>query len=310
MRVSSKVTAAFKQVPIADYLAARFTYRSLDGWRELVSDGRVFCNDLPGQADTLVTQGDVVACDLPDFTPASVNFDYTIIYEDEWLLGINKPAGLRVHSLGKFVTANLMYHLRYQHQPPYPEAQLVNRLDAHTSGVVVVAQDKETVAALARQFERGQVVKTYLAVVVGAPAAAERVIDLPIGKVAGGEITRYGVVEGGKTAVTHYRVLQTFGREYALLELRPHTGRTHQLRVHLAALGHRIVGDALYAMDDAAYLAWRQEGRHQGEMALIARQALHCAATELVHPANGRIVQLTAPLPADMIELLGKLQRP
>ncbi len=308
MLVSSNVPVGFAPVTVAEYLAARFTYLPLREWEGLVTDGRITHNHSPATLTTHVSPGDVVACDLPDFAPPAVNLNYTIIYQDDWLLGVNKPPGLRVHSQGRFVTANLIYHLRHQRQPPYPEAHLVNRLDADTSGVVVLARDKATLAALARQFELGEVTKTYLAVVTGVPSTQAGVIDLPIGKVAG-EVMRHGVVDGGKTAVTHYHVQQTFGDAYALLTLRPEHGRTHQLRVHCAALGHPIVGDALYSMDDAAYLAWRREGRHAGQMSLMARQALHCAQTEFLHPASGTAVRLKAPLPADMETLLANLNK-
>jgi 23S rRNA pseudouridine1911/1915/1917 synthase len=310
MRVSSKVTAPYKQTAVADYLAARFTYRSLAEWQALVAEGRVFCNGVPCLPTTLVRQGDVVACDLPDFTPANVNFAYRLIYEDEWLLGVDKPAGLRVHSRGKFVTANLIYHLRYEHQPPYPEAHLVNRLDAQTSGVVVLARETAVLQAMSALFAQGEVEKVYQAVVCGVPSPAAGTIDQPIGQVKGGSgVKRFGVVEGGKTAVTHYQVLQTFGDTHALLELRPQTGRTHQLRVHLAAIGHPIVGDALYQMDDAAYLAWVERGIHAGHMDRIRRQALHCAITRFAHPVTGQPITFTAPLPADIAALLDGLGR-
>jgi 23S rRNA pseudouridine1911/1915/1917 synthase len=310
MRVSSKVTAPFKQTAVADYLAARFTYRSLEEWQELVGNGRVFCNDSPCDLATRVRQGDVVACDLPDFTPANINLDYRIIYEDDWLLGVDKPPGLRVHSQGKFVTANLIYHLRYVHEPPYPEAHLVNRLDAQTSGVVVLARQTAVfptiLPTMSRLFAEGAVEKRYLAVVDTPPSPAAGTIDLPIGQTKGAlRVNRFGVVDGGKTAVTHYQTRETSG-QYTLLELRPQTGRTHQLRVHLAAIGCPIVGDALYRMDDAAYLAWVERGVHEGQMAAIGRQALHCAATHFSHPVTGQPTTFAAPLPADIAALMGE----
>ncbi len=310
MLVSSKVPNGFGPAPIADYLAGRFTYWSRPEWEASVTDGRITANGAPASLTTQVTGGDQVACDLPNFAPPAVNLDVAILYEDAWLLVVDKPPGLRVHSQGRFVTANLIYYLRYQHQPPYPEVHLAHRLDADTSGVLALARDKTTLAALARQFERGDVRKTYLALVHGAPDTDAAAIDLPIGRIGDGEVPRYGVTAEGKTAVTHMRVLERFGDEYALLELQPAHGRTHQLRVHCAAIGHPLVGDALYTMNDAAYLAWRREGRHQGEMDLIARQALHCARLELWHPERETAVSFTAPLPADMADLLARLRKP
>lgn len=308
MQVSSKVTAVYKQTPVLDYLAGRFTYRSRDEWAGLVADGRVSCNGRVCTPDTIVTQGDVVACDLPDVElPEKFDFNYQIIYEDEWLLGINKPGHLLVHDKRQFAQANLIYHLRVRHEPPYPEARLANRLDKDTSGVILAARDSETLRQMQQLFAGQQVKKEYLAVVRGVPSPRSGVIDLPIDRVDSlPGVYRFGVVEGGKTAVTHYETAQTFGDRYALLRLFPQTGRTHQLRVHLQAIGHTIVGDVLYTLPDAEYLAWfatRQPLPHEP----IARQALHCARVEFGHPGTARPCVMAAPLPPDMEELLKRL---
>ncbi len=308
MQVSSKVTAAFKQVPLVDYLATRFTYRPFAAWQQLAADGRVLCNGQVCSPDTLVTQGDVVTCELPEVEIPPANFDYAIVYEDDWLLGINKPANLRVHDKGKFVRANLMYHLRENHTPPYPEAQLINRLDKDTSGVVLVAKEKTVVPSVAQQFLEQQVEKTYLALVVGVPAQATGVIDLPIGKVAGATVPRFGVenVTAAKEAITVYEVIRPFSADYSLLKITPKSGRTHQIRVHLAAIGHPIVGDALYTMDDETYLAWC---KNKTALPLLSRQALHCQQTRFTHPVTHLPCLITAPLTADFANLLQTLER-
>lgn len=308
MQVSSKVTAVYKHTPVLDYLAGRFTYRSRAEWEGLVADGRVSCNGRVCTPDTIVTQGDVVACDLPDVElPEKFDFNYQIIYEDAWLLGINKPGHLLVHDKRQFAQANLIYHLRVRHEPPYPEARLANRLDKDTSGVILAARDSQTLRQMQQLFAGQQVKKEYLAVVRGAPSPRSGVIDLPIDRVDSlPGVYRFGVAEGGKTAVTHYETVQTFGDQYALLRLFPQTGRTHQLRVHLQAIGHTIVGDVLYTLPDAEYLAWfatRQPLPHEP----ITRQALHCARVEFGHPWVGRPCVIEAPLPPDMAALLAVL---
>ena len=310
MEVSSKVPAGFKNALIVDYLAARFTYLPAETWGEWVANGRLTRN---GQICTLATrvlQGETITCDVPGLEPPPVNLDVGILYEDKWLLAVNKPPGLRVHSKGKFVTANLIYYLRYQHEPPYPEVQLVNRLDADTSGVVVLAQDKETRRQLGELFSHNQVEKTYLAVVNGLPQPSSGIIDLPLRKVPGTKVARHEVagVGGGKTAVTHYHTQQTFGSNHTLLALQPQTGRTHQLRVHLAAVGHSIVGDGLYQMGDEDYLYWLRNGRSPAKMPLLQRQALHCAITQFRHPATGETCRLEASLPSDMARLIETLK--
>ena len=311
MEVSSKVPAGFKNALIVDYLAARFTYLPAETWREWVENGRLTRNGQRCTVATRVRQGDTITCDVPDFEPPPVNLDVGVLYEDEWLLAVDKPPGLRVHSRGKFVTANLIYFLRYQHQPPYPEVHLVNRLDTDTSGIVVLARDPETRRQIGEQFAANQVEKTYLAVVGGQPQPVNGVINLPIRKAPGTKVARHEVAVdgGGKTAVTHYHTLQTLGPNHTLLELKPQTGRTHQLRVHLAAVGHSIVGDALYQMGDEDYLQWVRNGRSPAKMPLLQRQALHCAITQFHHPATETLCRLEAPLPTDMTWLIETLQK-
>ena len=315
MRVSSVVPAGYQDAWVVEYLASRFTYLPAGTWQALAESGRVWCNDQPCPPATPVRQGDVVACDLPDFTRPGVNFDYTLLYEDAWLLAVNKPANLRVHSRGRWTKANLIYHLRHEHQPPYPAARLVNRLDADSSGVVLVALDGPTLRHLQQQFENGGVMKQYWGVVHGVPAPAGGVIDLPLGPVTGGLVPhRQGVagapgVTSVKAAVTRYETVQVTGA-YTLLRLEPLSGRTHQLRVHLAAIGHPLLGDALYQMGDADYLAWCEGTRPGQDDPWLTRQALHCCQTRFQHPQTGAQVTVFAPLPPDLAALWTQLGLP
>lgn len=305
MQVSSKVPASFNGVSVLDYLSQRFTYLAESDWQQLLRQGRIFCNGRPCAATSQVAKDDVIGCELPEFEAPAVNLDYVIVYEDEWLLAINKPAGLRVHSSGKFVRANLIFHLRHLHQPAYPEASLVNRLDADTSGLVLLARNKEVHGRLAQMFVAGEMEKRYLAVVAGQPSPAEGSIDLPIGPVKDAAIPRFWI--GGakaKPAVTHYRTLRRLGDSFSLLELQPATGRTHQLRVHLAAIGHPIAGDGLYTLSDADYLEWR---RNPPPATIWRRQALHSHQLQFLHPVLKTRCTLTAPLAADIERLILEL---
>lgn len=315
MIVSSKVTAVYHQKPLLDYLAGRFTYQSRETWRERVLAGDVQCNGRPAQPDQIVRQGNVIACDLPEPPLPNVNLDYEIIYEDAWLLAVNKPGNLRCHGHGRFVQANLIYQLRHNHTPPYPEAALINRLDKDTSGVVLLARDKETLRDVQAQFAAQTVEKTYLAVVEGIPNPAVQEVDLPIGRLPSTKgVYRFGVVDGGKPAQTTLELVRPLPQAqckllsatHALVQLTPKTGRTHQLRVHLAALGHPIVGDRLYTMSDADFLAWCED--KQSDNGLLPRQALHSAQTTICHPHSKRPLTLTAPLPADIQSLIRSLE--
>lgn len=337
VQLTSPVPASFRETPLIDYLCARFSYLSRAEWSARIAEGRLRVNGAAGAATTPVGQGDLVSYDVPPFPQPDARFDYTLIYVDDWLLAVNKPPNLRVHGEGRYMMANLVYHLRHLHAPPFPSASTVHRLDADTSGVVVLARDAATAGALGRQFELRSVAKRYLALVRGAPPAAEGVIDRPIGFLenpryaAKGRVPRCGVdAPGARPAVTHYRVLERITvagdalrsrlppaahhryaaveETFALVELQPETGRTHQLRVHMAWLGCPLIGDRLYGLSDAAYVAWRENPGDPQYADLLDRQALHCAEMRLRRPADDRELALAAPLAADLARLWEELQ--
>lgn len=306
MKVAAKVPAAFHGVSVLDYLTRRFTYLAKTEWAELIANGKVTCAGERCSGERVVMQGEEIACELPAHQPPVVNYDYRVVYEDEWLLAINKPPGLRVHSGGKFVNANLVYHLRHVRQPDYPSVDLVNRLDADTSGLVLLAKDKTVLSALVQMFKDGSVTKRYLAVVSGRPDPADGTIDLPIGPVEQALVPRFAVDHAqGKAAVTHYRTLRRLDSDYTLLALSPVTGRTHQLRVHLAAIGHPIAGDALYTMSDADYLHYRN---NPPPTEILSRQALHSHQLQFLHPVKKTPLTLTAPLAEDIERFVVSLQ--
>ncbi|MEZ4510645.1 MAG: RluA family pseudouridine synthase [Chloroflexota bacterium] len=283
MNVSSKVPANYHLFNLIDYLAHRFTYLTAAEWRQQVEMGRVWHNGRLATPTTQLAQGDEVGSDVPDFDPPAANFNYTIVYEDEWIVGVDKPARLRVHGNGRFTQANLIYHLRHHH---FPTADLVNRLDAQTSGVVVVAKDKETLRLLHEQFATQAVEKTYLALVHGTFTPPSGQIALPIAKQAPGQ--RYSPFVAAdlpyaKPALTLYETVETFANAASLLRLWPKTGRTHQLRVHLTAVNHPILGDSVYGNGDN-----------------IPRLALHCHHTRFTHPHTGRPCHIHAPWPTDL----------
>lgn len=286
LEVESTVPPSADGRTVVEYLAGRFTYRSRTAWAAAVAAGEVSRNGVVCDAGTVVQAGDRVACRIWLVDPPA-NYDYSILHEDRWMLGIGKPAGLLMHGFGPYARANLVYHLRHRHRPPYPEARLVNRLDAETSGVVVIARDRKTLAALQRQWNAGAVEKEYVALVHGVPQPATGLIDFPLGKT--GERHRPVAVdlESGKPAQTRYDTIATDGDRRALLSLVPLTGRTHQIRVHLAAVGHPVIGDRRY-------------GRPEDD---LPRHWLHCRRTTLRHPHTGQPLVLEAPLPDDWPEM-------
>ena len=309
MIFSSTVPPQFSGCLLVAYLAQRFTYLTPAEWRGQLVAGRITSNGAPTHEDCPVLAGDRIGFqpDRTEFPEPEADLAYQVVYEDAWFLGINKPGNLLVHRQGRALTHNLLYQLRHAHHPPYPEAGVVNRLDRETSGVVVVARHPDFLSRLNALFARRQVRKGYLAVVSGLPDPGQGVIDAPIGRDPKSAIT-YRYTAGpealaAKTALTNYQVVE-HRRDRSLVRLTPHTGRTHQLRVHLAHLGHPILGDKLYGRTDQEFLQWRERTVEEQAAARPLRQALHAESLGFIHPWTGEEVWISASMPADMEEWL------
>lgn len=239
----------------------------------------------------VLLEGDRLALDL-DAAERAANLDpmpmaLDILFEDEHLLVVNKPAPLACipSSLvpgAPTLAAGLLYHLGEG-----ASLHLVNRLDRGTTGVMAAAKSAYVHNLLRERLHTGDFQRTYLAVCVGSPEPEAGEVCLPIARDPSSAVKRR-VDPSGKTAETAYRVLERRGG-LTLVELTPRTGRTHQLRVHMAALGCPLAGDWLYGTEDRE---------------LIARPALHAARLALVHPVTGEALALEAPLPQDMRKLL------
>lgn len=289
---------------LVEYLAARFTYHTRESWLRQIALGRIACNGQTAGAAATVAPGDTVSYDPGEFTEPEADLTYRIIYEDEWLLGIDKPANLLVHRAGRSFKNNLMYQLRGVHVPPWPLARSVHRLDRDTSGVLLVAKNSEVTAAMTGRGAFDGCAKRYFAVVHGTPQVRD--IDLPIGKSAGSAIPyKFCVTPDGKPAVTRIIASRKLGADHSLLTLQPATGRTHQIRVHLHAIGAPVVGDKLYGQSEPDYLQWRNDpsGRHFE----FPRHALHCASMTFTHPYTNKECRIEAPMPGDMKGLIASL---
>ena len=214
-----------------------------------------------------------------------------IVFEDGDLIVLNKAPGVLVHpghghfddTLGNF----LMYY--YKISGDESDFHPVHRLDKGTSGLVAVAKHPHAQEKLKNQLHTGDFLRVYLAVCDGAPPAPSGVVDAPIGR-ADGSLMKREVCPDGQPARTHYQVLRAWGPR-SLVELELETGRTHQIRVHMAHIGCPLTGDFLYGTENRA---------------LISRPALHSARLELLHPITGERLAFRAPLPADMAALIPK----
>jgi 23S rRNA pseudouridine1911/1915/1917 synthase len=222
----------------------------------------------------------------------------SIAYEDEALLVIDKPAGLVVHPGSGNWCGTLLNALLHRHPAlaQVPRAGIVHRLDKDTSGLMAVAKTLPAHTDLVRQLARRSVTRIYLAIAAG-DVAEPGAIDAPIGRHRVHR-TRMAIVAGGRSARTHYAPLERFGAA-TLVECRLETGRTHQIRVHLASIGHPLLGDPVYG---------RRAPSEAERTAALGRQALHAARLELDHPATRERMRFRSALPADLRSALMRLR--
>ena len=292
-RLVLPATAAGERTDAA--LAEALPQYSRSRLRRWIDDGHVWVDGAPAQATRKVRGGEdvvvVAAADTATGTHAPEAIALAVVHEDDALIVVDKPAGLVVHP-GSGNRAGTLLNALLHHAPgleAIPRAGIVHRLDKDTSGLLVVAKTLEAQLDLVRQLQARSVRREYAAVAVG-DLVRGGTVDAPIGRHPTRRTTM-AVVAAGKPARTHYDVVERFGVA-TLLACRLETGRTHQIRVHLAALGHPLVGDPAY-------------GRRQP--IAFGRQALHARRLGLVHPVHGALCQWESPLPEDFSGLLARL---
>ena len=277
----------------------------------VIRSGEVRVNKGRAAVDTRLALGDEVrvppvrVADRSEVPPAPAR-EFAVVFEDEHLLAINKPAGVAVHG-GSGVSFGVIEQLR-RARPDAKFLELVHRLDRETSGLLLVAKKRAALVALQEQFRQRETGKTYAALVVGARPAALKVIDAPLHKYldAAGE-RRVRTVdeddEDGRRSITLVRVVKQFAA-FTLLDVTIKTGRTHQIRVHLASSGHVIAGDDKYG-DFALNKSLAKGEAVRG--CRFDRMFLHARRLRFQHPASGEVIELAAPLPAECNALLAAL---
>ena len=284
------------------FLAKRFPYHTSEEWRERIQEGKIQVNGLTPSEGQPLRAGDEVAYTTQAWEEPEVNPNYRVVYEDESLLVISKPAPLPVHAIGAYFENTLMHLLR-RDRPEAQDYHLVHRLDSETSGLLLLSKNKEVLKGMQKQWESGEVRKTYRAIVFGKFGPGQQRVDLPIGALKGSRIRmKLGVnQENSRPSVTDFECLEIRG-EYSMVEAKPLTGRTHQIRVHLENLGYPIVGDKLYSGDEEIFLHFIDEGWDDWlkEKVLLPRQALHAFRLEFNHPAMGNRTVFEDPFPEEL----------
>ena len=272
------------------FLSSRHSDLSRSRIRRLIDDGHVMVDGRAGKASTRLVAGQNVSIGIPPPAPAELqpwDVPLPVVFEDNDLIVIDKPAGMTVHpapgnedhTLANAVLAHApdIEGIGGERRPG-----IVHRLDKDTSGLIVVAKNERAHAHLSDQFKSRGVGKVYLALVAGHPSPPEADIDAPIGRHRH-DRQRMALVSTGRPAITRYRIVTSYSRS-TLVEARPRTGRTHQIRVHLSSVGHPVVGDTTYGRS--------AEG--------LSRQFLHAYRLVFLHPATEEPMEFTAALPADL----------
>jgi 23S rRNA pseudouridine1911/1915/1917 synthase len=283
--------------------------------QQLIEAGLALVNGKPAKASYRLRVNDAVEYgELPQpsagwLVPEAIPLD--IVFEDASLIVLNKPPGLVVHPGAGNWRSTLVHALLYHAAqslsgvggPARPG--IVHRLDKDTSGLMVVAKTDAAHEGLARQFKGGEVSKLYLALILGAPREESGRIEAPIGRHPV-ERQRMAVREGGRMAVTEWRLVERLGACCTLAQFRLRTGRTHQIRVHAAKLGHPVAGDATYG--GRRYGSLRCTAAQRRSLEAVPRQLLHSWRLGFSHPVSGERLDFEAPLPEDFASALRALK--
>lgn len=292
-----------EKIRIDLYLTQKEIYPSRSQIRNLIAQDKIRVNNNQVKPSYILKNGDIIDLTPPENKELKIKAEaipLDIVYEDEHLVVVNKPADMIVHPAGKICSGTLVNALLYHCKDSLSgiggviRPGIVHRLDKNTSGLMMAAKNDLAHLDLSRQIKEHQVTKKYITLVHGNMRDDSGIIDAPIGRSLKNRKKMAVTVEGkSREAITHFKVLKRFSG-YTLVEATLCTGRTHQIRVHLAFVGFPIVGDQLYG--------------HRRQGLKIKRQALHSYVLGFVHPASKKYMEFSTPLPKDMQELIDYLE--
>lgn len=283
------------------YLTEMLPEQSRSFFQKLIRDGFVMVNHIIVKVNYRLKTGDLIEIDIPDAVPTEIvpeNIPLDILYEDDDLLIVNKPKGMVVHpavghSTGTLVNA-IMYHCQGNLSGINGEIRpgIVHRIDKDTTGSLIICKNDEAHRNIAEQIKEHSVTRRYVGVVAGTFSEESGTVEGAIGRHPNDRKRMTINEKNGKPAVTHYRVLQTL-KGASFMEFELETGRTHQIRVHMASISHPLLGDTVYGNSKNPY-------KLQG-------QALHARTIGFIHPTTGEYIEVSAPIPEYMTELMRKL---
>ena len=301
-QISLQADETYMDERLDKFLSAMLPDQSRSYLQKIIKDGNVLVNGEPKKSSYRLEDGDEVTADLPELKSPDIepeNIPLDILYEDDSILMVNKPKGMVVHPSAGHYTGTLVNAVLWHCQGQLSGINgvsrpgIVHRIDKDTTGVLVVCKNDAAHNAVAAQLKEHSITRKYRAIVHGVIKEDEGTVDAPIGRHPTERKKMASGVKNGKRAVTHYRVLERF-QGYSYEECQLETGRTHQIRVHMASIHHPLLGDTVYGP--------AKDSHH------LEGQTLHAMVLGLIHPVTGEYLEVEAPLPEYFENLLKKFR--
>ena len=301
-QISLQADETYMDERLDKFLSAMLPDQSRSYLQKIIKDGNVLVNGEPKKSSYRLEDGDEVTADLPELKSPDIepeNIPLDILYEDDSILMVNKPKGMVVHPSAGHYTGTLVNAVLWRCQGQLSGINgvsrpgIVHRIDKDTTGVLVVCKNDAAHNAVAAQLKEHSITRKYRAIVHGVIKEDEGTVDAPIGRHPTERKKMASGVKNGKRAVTHYRVLERF-QGYTYVECQLETGRTHQIRVHMASIHHPLLGDTVYGP--------AKDSHH------LEGQTLHAMVLGLIHPVTGEYLEVEAPLPEYFENLLKKFR--
>ena len=301
-QISLQTDETYMDERLDKFLSAMLPDQSRSYLQKIIKDGNVLVNGEPKKSSYRLEDGDEVTADLPELKSPDIepeNIPLDILYEDDSILMVNKPKGMVVHPSAGHYTGTLVNAVLWHCQGQLSGINgvsrpgIVHRIDKDTTGVLVVCKNDAAHNAVAAQLKEHSITRKYRAIVHGVIKEDEGTVDAPIGRHPTERKKMASGVKNGKRAVTHYRVLERF-QGYTYVECQLETGRTHQIRVHMASIHHPLLGDTVYGP--------AKDSHH------LEGQTLHAMVLGLIHPVTGEYLEVEAPLPEYFENLLKKFR--
>ena len=301
-QISLQADETYMDERLDKFLSAMLPDQSRSYLQKIIKDGKVLVNGEPKKSSYRLEDGDEVTADLPELKSPDIepeNIPLDILYEDDSILMVNKPKGMVVHPSAGHYTGTLVNAVLWHCQGQLSGINgvsrpgIVHRIDKDTTGVLVVCKNDAAHNAVAAQLKEHSITRKYRTIVHGVIKEDEGTVDAPIGRHPTERKKMASGVKNGKRAVTHYRVLERF-QGYTYVECQLETGRTHQIRVHMASIHHPLLGDTVYGP--------AKDSHH------LEGQTLHAMVLGLIHPVTGEYLEVEAPLPEYFENLLKKFR--